>query len=128
MYSASALDEIIPILNSYVQITENFRQIEQLREGLKRLQDSNARSEQESASPSETTTKSREYVKNPMSTFHRSTNRHSRIKHGRINNSETGYKSMEKSLKAYKVIGNVSIGIAIGSLIVTGFVLLPIST
>jgi hypothetical protein len=42
----------------------------------------------------------------------------------RIISLENGYKSMEKSLKLYKVIGNVSIGIAVGSVIVTSIVLL----
>ena len=39
-------------------------------------------------------------------------------------NLMSGYKSMEKSLKLYKVIGNVSIGIALGSAIVTTIVIL----
>lgn len=39
-------------------------------------------------------------------------------------NLMSGYKSMEKSLKLYKVIGNVSIGIAVGSVVVTTIVIL----
>lgn len=123
LYSVSALDEIIPILNNYVQITENFsdrlnnyekdssdfkKVIQEVNKSLFTLE---SNYKEQTSTLSNLTSISSEHEQ----TF--------KDYSKRINNLETGYKSMEKSLKVYKVIGNVSIGIAIGSLIVTGFVL-----
>lgn len=123
LYSVSALDEIIPILNNYVQITENFS--DRLNSYEK---DSNDfKTAMQEVNKSLFTLESN--YKEQTSTLSNLTNISSEHEQTfkdyskRINDLETGYKSMEKSLKLSKVIGNVSIGIAIGSLIVTGFVL-----
>lgn len=124
LYSASALDEIIPILNSYVQITESLsvrldnyeKDSDSFKQAMQKANESlftleNNYKEQKSLLDNQTS----------ISTVHEQTLKdYSK----QIKDLETGYSRMEKSLKIYKVIGNVSIGIAIGSLIVTGFVLL----
>lgn len=123
LYSVSALDEIIPILNNYVQITENFSD----RLNSYEKDSSDFKTAMQEVNKSLFTLESN--YKEQTSTLSNLTSISSEHEQTfkdyskRINNLETGYKSMEKSLKVYKVIGNVSIGIAIGSLIVTGFVL-----
>ncbi len=123
LYSVSALDEIIPILNNYVQITENFSD----RLNSYEKDSSDFKTAMQEVNKSLFTLESN--YKEQTSTLSNLTNISSEHEQTfkdyskRINNLETGYKSMEKSLKLSKLIGNVSIGIAIGSLIVTGFVL-----
>lgn len=124
LYSASALDEIIPILNSYVQITENLydrsnvyeKEVSSFKIVTQELNKSLLTLELESSTQ-------KTLVNSQMITL---TEHETTLTDysARINNLESGYLSMEKSLKLSKTIGNVSIGIAVGALVVSAFVLL----
>ena len=123
LYSESALDEIIPILNSYVQITESlYDRSNVFEKDLKNFKTTMQEANKSLFTLESNYKEQKSLLDNQTSTL----TEHTQTLKGyskQINDLETGYSNMERSLKVYKVIGNVSIGIAIGSLIVTGFVL-----
>ena len=124
LYSASALDEIIPILNNYVQITETFS--DRLNSYEKDSSDFKTAMQEVNKSlfTLESNYKEQTSILSSLTSISSEHALTFKDYSKRISNLETGYKSMEKNLKLYKVIGNVSIGIAIGSAIVTTIVIL----